>query len=171
MKFHPPKWSARQSLALVLALALGTALHDLFKWFPSILTEFFAPVNESLWEHVKLIYWPLLLTLPLAFGKGTQAQRLAAPMVSSVLMLALAWLYHVHLGGEAVAVDVLIFVLVIVLGFLFCACVTLPRSSLSLLSGLTVIWVALLLAFTINPPNGLLFRDASLVDAWVRVLC
>ena len=30
----------------------GTMLHGLFDLWPSILTEFVAPVNESIWEHM-----------------------------------------------------------------------------------------------------------------------
>ena len=44
-------------LAAILA---GCALHFLYEWLPSAITALFSPVNESLWEHVKLVFWPLL---------------------------------------------------------------------------------------------------------------
>lgn len=38
--------------------AFGTCLHFLYFWFPSPLIGVFAPVGESVWEHLKLLYWP-----------------------------------------------------------------------------------------------------------------
>ena len=40
-------------LAAILA---GCALHFLYEWLPSAITALFSPVNESLWEHVKLVF-------------------------------------------------------------------------------------------------------------------
>ena len=40
----------------------GTLLHFLYDWSgQSILLAPFSGVNESTWEHMKLLYWPLLL--------------------------------------------------------------------------------------------------------------
>ena len=30
--------------------------HFLYNWFPSSLTAIFFPVNESIWEHMKLLF-------------------------------------------------------------------------------------------------------------------
>ena len=46
--------------ALMTAL-LGTGLHFLYTWQPIALFGLFAPVNESVWEHLKLLVWPFLL--------------------------------------------------------------------------------------------------------------
>ena len=41
---------------------LGTLLHFLYEWTDnSILVAPFSGVNESTWEHMKLIFWPMLL--------------------------------------------------------------------------------------------------------------
>lgn len=40
----------------------GTLLHFLYEWTnESILTALFSGVNESTWEHMKLLFWPLFL--------------------------------------------------------------------------------------------------------------
>lgn len=36
-------------------------LHFLFKWIPNTLLSIFVPVNESIWEHMKLIYTSYML--------------------------------------------------------------------------------------------------------------
>jgi hypothetical protein len=45
-----------------IATLLGTLLHFLHDWSgQSLWTAPFSGVNESTWEHMKLLYWPLLL--------------------------------------------------------------------------------------------------------------
>ena len=39
----------------VLIFLLGFLVHNIYSWFPSFLTVIF-PVNESLYEHIKLIF-------------------------------------------------------------------------------------------------------------------
>ena len=42
--------------------AAGTALHFLYQWSgESVAAAPFAAVNESVWEHMKLLFWPMLL--------------------------------------------------------------------------------------------------------------
>ena len=45
------------------AAGLGAAGHFLYDWFPNALTAVIAPVNESVWEHLKLLFFPPLLSL------------------------------------------------------------------------------------------------------------
>ena len=39
-----------------LSILAGSALHFLYDLWPNPLTAVFAPVNESVWEHLKLLY-------------------------------------------------------------------------------------------------------------------
>ena len=47
-------------LTWTAALLAGCVLHALYRWCPNAVTALFSPVAESLWEHVKLIFWPYL---------------------------------------------------------------------------------------------------------------
>ena len=43
----------------------GTILHFLYDWTGgNVLVSPFSGVNESTWEHMKLLYWPLLFFAP-----------------------------------------------------------------------------------------------------------
>ena len=56
---------------LISALILGVGLHFLFSWLPSPITALVSPVRESLWEHLKILLIPLLLSgLYLTHGRG-----------------------------------------------------------------------------------------------------
>ena len=51
-----------QIKAFGLSALGGTLLHFLYDWTGgSILTAPFSGVNESTWEHMKLLFWPLLI--------------------------------------------------------------------------------------------------------------
>ena len=51
-----------QWLGFGIATLDGTILHFLYDWTGgSILVAPFSGVNESTWEHMKLLFWPLFL--------------------------------------------------------------------------------------------------------------
>jgi len=61
-------------LAFIAATLAGACLHFLYELFPNPVTACFAPVKESLWEHLKLISWPSLAAfLILARQDGRQS--------------------------------------------------------------------------------------------------
>ena len=51
-----------QKIGFVFTGALGVILHFLYEWTnESIITASFAAVNESTWEHMKLLFVPLFI--------------------------------------------------------------------------------------------------------------
>lgn len=49
-------------LSVIIAFSLCFPLHFFYDNFPSFLTSIFAPVNESLWEHMKMLFGSIILT-------------------------------------------------------------------------------------------------------------
>lgn len=158
------KLSAKPWIVFFGAVALGVLLHFLYDWLPNPLTALISPVKESLWEHIKILYVPLLAAA-LILGRGAPALRsarlLAIPPVCG-LMLGLAWLYHVPLRGEAMIFDLILYGVMMALGFL------LPRwlwpaadwpGVTRLAVGLNLLLGALLVWFTFFPPDHILFAD------------
>ena len=39
----------------------GTLLHFVYEWTNSLWVSPFSGVNESTWEHMKLLFWPMLI--------------------------------------------------------------------------------------------------------------
>lgn len=162
-------------LTLIAAVLAGCVLHFLYGWLPNAVTSLFSPVNESLWEHVKLVFWPFLgAALVLNRGRpgGMRPWLLVLPLLCA-LMLALGWLYHITLGGEAMWVDIAIYILVMVLGFWLSTRFSGPFQGIKwLLPVLFTIALAGFIAwFTLYPPEGLLFRDLSAVGSWLPLPC
>ncbi len=51
-----------QLVGFAVAAFAGTILHFLYDWSgKSVWTAPFSGVNESTWEHMKLLFWPMLL--------------------------------------------------------------------------------------------------------------
>lgn len=157
--------------AAAAALLSGVGLHDLFSLFPTILTEFISPVNESIWEHVKLLFWPLLTVELLFYPKAHRTGGLTALFLVCGGMLTIAWTYHVVLEGRSFWVDIALFIGCILLWFWLAEALPVPESWRSALCGLLVLFIGLLLAFTVNPPHGTLFNDPTLADAWSVLPC
>ncbi len=51
-----------QFLGFVFTSVFGTLLHFVFDWTnQNIIVGLFSAVNESIWEHMKLLYFPMLI--------------------------------------------------------------------------------------------------------------
>ena len=176
MKEVIPVYYSKRSLILtaVGAILLGTGLHFLYDLLPNAATALLSPVNESLWEHVKIVYWPYLMgALWLTRGRpgAIRPWLLVLPLMCA-LMLVLGFGYHILLGGEALWVDVLIYILVMGLGFWLPTRFSGPfRGPLWTLPFFGVILLGILLGvFTLYPPQSILFANLQAAN-WFLLPC
>lgn len=52
----------KKNIFMIIFLFLLSFLwHFMYDWFPCVLTSIFFPVNESIWEHMKIIFYCLLI--------------------------------------------------------------------------------------------------------------
>ena len=154
-------------IAYLAAAAAGVLLHFLYQWFPNPVLALISPVRESVWEHVKLLYFPLLV-VSLVMGRGGKgagcAPWLLGMIVSCAVMVGVGYLYHVTFRGESMIVDLALFFLPLALGFLLprvlwllCEWPGMDKAAWALagLLGILIVW------FTFFPPNTALFADLS----------
>lgn len=162
-------------LTCAAAILAGCVLHFVYGWLPNAVTALFSPVNESLWEHLKLVFWPYLgaaLILNRDRPGGIRPWLLVLPLLCALTLL-LGWLYNVVLGGESMWVNIVLYALVMVLGFWLPTRFSgpfkgvkwlLPIAAAAIL-GVLIAW------YTLYPPEGLLFRDLSVVGSWLPMPC
>ena len=162
-------------LTCLAAMLAGALLHFVYSWLPCAVTALVSPINESLWEHVKIVFWPYLAAAVLLNrGRpgGIFPWLLTLPIMCGA-MLALGYLYHISLGGEAMWVDLAIYAAVMALGFWLPAAFSQPfsagRRALSVL--LTVLLLGMVAVFTLYPPDCILFADLSAAGAWFPLPC
>lgn len=164
--------SPRLFFAFALAALAGVCLHFVYDLLPCAVTALFSPVNESIWEHLKLIYWPYLAAMALVTGKAGRGNRgswLFTLLVISVAMLTAGYVYHISLGGDSVAFDIGLYIVLIAAGFWLpgrlknCAGHSAPVLFLTVLLGFCIV------LFTFLPPDHILFADLSAVHTWYTI--
>ena len=168
---------SRKMLAVFAAAThLGACLHFVYALFPNPVTALISPTCESLWEHLKLLFWPYLAAmcfLTRGGEKGCRAPWMLSLLLLSAAMLALGWLYHIVLGGESFGFDLCLYVVLMALGFLLPGLFSRPgvleKSDWFFL--FTIALGAAIVLFTFLPPDLVLFADLSGVRTWVTLPC
>ena len=167
-----PSISKRLLGAFVITTLAGACLHFLYDFFPNPVTALFSPVNESIWEHLKLIYWPYLAALFVVTGKAGRGNRggwLFTLLVISVAMLIVGYVYHISLGGTSMAFDIGLYVILMALGFWLPGRLkSVPGSGTAVFFLVVLLGVAIVL-FTFLPPDHVLFADLSGVNTWYTI--
>ena len=168
--------SRRLLLAFVLAVAAGTLLHFVYELFPSPVTALFSPMRESLWEHLKLLFYPYLAALLLLTRGGEPGCR--APWLLSLLtlcgvMLGAGYCFHILLELESMVFDIGLFVVLMAAGFFLLPRLYAPLAGRSgwteTLWVLTVLLWGAILIFGPLPPSGVLFADLSGAPTWAVI--
>lgn len=160
-------------LAWAAATAGGVLLHFLYGWLPNVGTALFSPVRESLWEHVKILYWPYLAAA-LLLNRGRPGGIRPWMLVLCGLcgaMLGLGYGYHILLGGDNAAVDIGLYLLLMTLGFWLPTLFSGPFHGVgwAVPLCLTVLLGILIAAFTLWPPEHVLFADLAAVRTWLHI--
>ena len=166
MKQRSILWQAAGFAAVTFG---GTMLHFLYDWTGgNILIASFSGVNESTWEHMKLLFWPLFLfaRVQWPFFKGQEnywCVKLAEILLGLVLIPVLFYTYNGVFGKSPDRINIAIFYITALLVFLFewwafrndrlqCQYPLPAFSIICLIGGLFVV-------FTFAPPQIPLFQD------------
>ena len=125
MDAHIFKHTDRRDLPFILAVAiLGSLNHFLYDWTGgSSLAALFCPINESPWEHLKLLFFPFLfLTLGTAALRRFRDRRFfycrfLGVVCGMAFILVSFYTYTGIWGTHVLILDLLIFFLSVVLSF------------------------------------------------------
>lgn len=171
-----PRLSKNTLIAFVAATLAGACLHFVYALAPNFVTAVFSPVNESLWEHVKIIFWPFLATALLLTRRGEKGCRgpwLLSLLMICAVMLGVGYVYHVKAMGESLVFDVVLYVLLMAAGFLLAVMLDRPavRKRTDLLTLMVLALGVGLVLFAFLPPDNMLFTDLSGVNTWARIPC
>lgn len=147
----------------------GTLSHFFFGWSgENPLIGLISPVNESTWEHMKLVFFPVLLWsffLPQALSESTPSLRpslLLGGILGTFLIPVLFYTYSGSLGYNTAWADIAIFFISVLAVYLFSARLqnseTLYKKRTAIYF-LTVLLLILFFLFTFLPPDIALFAD------------
>lgn len=158
-------------MGILTTSVLGTLAHFVYGWSGgSQLAGAFCPVNESVWEHMKMLFFPVLLftlvQLPAARDQnGTLPAARAAGVTAGLgLIPVLYYTYTGIYGRHVLWADIAIFYLAA--GFTFWLDARLRRrrrlwGPWQQAAGVAWLWVlaVLFIWWTLHPPHIGLFRD------------
>ena len=149
--------------------AAGTLAHFFYDWSgQNGLAALFFPVNESTWEHMKLIFFPMLLFTffmqkrVLEFSPALPSALLFGNLTGTLCIPVLFYTYSGILGKNIPAVDIAVFFISVLIAFWTAWRF---RESSFLYHYRAVIWLlcaltaVLFFVFTIAPPDIGLFRE------------
>ncbi len=154
---------------IIFTSILGTLFHFVYKWSGgNFFVGLFSPINESIWEHTKLIFFPILI-YSLLPNKDIKEKYpcIDSAMVSGSLIgvLSIIVLYYTYsgiIGFNVAFADILIFYLSVILSFYVIYSFTLSCKAekyFKILQILQIIMVCLFVAFTLYPPDIPLFLN------------
>lgn len=163
------RWRTWEIIGLLWTLAAGNLLHFVYDWTgKSTVAGLFAAVNESTWEHMKLLAVPWILFTLLEY-LVVRNSTIVAPRTVGLLvgLAAIPLLYYTYkgiIGQDSTIVDVLIFQVAVLLAFWVSWRLQtrerLPGSGWTILGLLVLLAVwALFLLFTFRAPDLPVFVD------------
>ena len=103
-----------QLFGFALCSLTGTLLHFLYEWIPSPVTAVFSGVNESTFEHMKLLFWPML-AFAIAQGfffkdvGGFWNIKLRATLLGLILIPVIFYTYNGVIGKSPDWINITIF--------------------------------------------------------------
>lgn len=156
---------------IFFVLITGSLAHFLYDWSGmNHFVGFFAPVSESVWEHMKLLFFPMLLYavfMILKFRKKYPCITAAFCLgisVGTVLIPLFYYAYTSVLGKNLFLLDISTFILSTLAAFWLSYRLTLS-CKLKSCTFLPCIFLCILfvcfLIFTYHPPDAVLFQDPT----------
>ena len=112
-------------IGIIFVLIAGTISHFVYDWSgQNALVGFFFPVNESTWEHMKLVFFPMLAytfylskRVPSANACITSSFMLGT-LVGTWMIPVIFYTYSGILGYNLLVLDLLTFALSVLAGFI-----------------------------------------------------
>lgn len=162
-----------QTIVILFSLVLGTLLHFTYEWSgENLFVGSFSAVNESVWEHLKLVFYPMLIAMIIEyfFVKNVSKNYLEAKTIGIFTAISFIvvtfFTYSGIIGTSIIVIDILIFIISIILGEYVSyklmkrgdeSTVTTEVLSIIILIFLLICFVI----FTYLPPEVNLFRDVT----------
>lgn len=166
---------ATELISFFLACALGIIFHFIYQWSDeNPVAGLFFPVNESTWEHLKLIFFPILITSVIEYFilKESSENLICIKFLSVLLgMVATVVLFYTYTGvygknSDVMNILIYLFSMGVAFGFSYRS---LRRHSFSHSSSVCYLGFALLTLlfalFTLFPPRIGLFTPPFQISA------
>ena len=170
-KIKSSKLIKAQLVVILFSLIFGTLLHFTYEWSgENLFVGSFSAVNESVWEHLKLVFYPMLIAtiIEYFFIKDISNNYIEAKTIgifTAISFIVVSFFtYSGIIGTSIIVIDILIFIISIILGeYIAYKLMKREDESTVLTTCLAIIILVFLficfVLFTYLPPEVNLFRD------------
>ena len=157
-----------QIFSAIFVIILGTLFHFTYKWFgENKLVAVFSSVNEITWEHLKLLYFPMLLTIIIGYfyiGKNIPnfiCAKTIGIVVSIAFTIIFFYTYTGILGKNIALIDITSFFIATILGEFvsYVLIINKIKCNKKIALGILIVLFFAFYAFTFKAPNIGLFKD------------
>ena len=164
------KWHVRGFFWIVI---VGSLLHFVYEWSgESSIVASFSPINESVWEHLKLGYFSLSFFIMIEYWrlKDKTTNYAIAKTVGiidmSIFIVVIHYTYKLIFKDSNIVVDIASFIVgAFICQFISSKIMKKRRSRLNILGLFMYIIIGVLfLIFTFSPPNLPIFEEAIIVN-------
>lgn len=156
----------------LFVIVTGTLAHFLYDWCNNTaVVGLFTPVNESIWEHMQLLFFPMLLYAFLLIWRlkptypGIPSALYAGILAGTALIPLFFYSYTAVLGKDCFVLDLSTFFVSIFIAFWLSYRFTLSKKMCrytTLLRWLVCILFILFMLFTYSPPALKIFEDPAI---------
>jgi hypothetical protein len=158
-------------IGIFIALGLSFLFHELYglsneNFFVGLLF----PVNESKWEHWKIVFWPILVVGIIEYfilkdeANNILFAKAIAILVAQIVTFGLIELYEAIFGSWGMWLHIISLILGITAGQLTSIYIMInikPSTKLYLIGlAIILIEIAIFITFTLNPPRTEYFKDS-----------
>ncbi len=159
-------------IGIIFVLITGTLAHFLYDWSgKNNIIELFTPVNESVWEHMKLLFFPMFLYSLIMIFKFKESHPCIVSslcfgiLIGTLLIPVFFYTYTYILGKNIFILDIGTFILSVIIAFLISykfsqSCILKPYTFLlCILVGIVFICFTV---FTIYPLDIMIFKEPAM---------
>lgn len=146
----------------IIIFIISTIVHNLYDIVPNQVTQIFFPVNESIWEHFKmLISAEILFTLFNILNKDTYifTKALLRAIIASIILTILYFPTYIIIG-EVLPVTLIILTITIFITEYLLTKIIIKNKTINILSFFIIIMMYIIFNYlTEQPPKTELFKD------------
>lgn len=157
-------------IGVVFTIILGTLLHFMYNWSGgNRVAALFSPVNESIWEHLKMLFFPYMLYAILEYvfiGKNYPnfiTAKCIGVICGLILIPIVSTMYTSILGTNYLVLDILLFILSIIVSYAVSYHILMDQTINAnyICSIILILITVVFFLFTIYPPQLSLFLDPT----------
>lgn len=154
-------------ISTIFIIVSGILLHFLYDWSNNnTLVGIFGAINESTWEHLKILFFPILITIIICsyYYKAVDNYLCSKTkgLILSLLFIVISfYTYTGIIGTNFASINILIFILAVIIGEIYTYKKINNDNSCSSIKSLIILVFLILsfIVFTFRPPHIGLFKD------------